>query len=523
MYTKIYGVVVATLFSISLFGQQTSLELTVDDIEFDNAAEKEVFTQLTNNTKVDYFTLFFYSGNQYNTQTIETARNRINTFAQNFINKKFEKKSPQKKIKALYNKTHDEFFSKYELENHYKSVFENGGFNCVSGTATFAFLFDITGIPYQIKELPRHVYLEAYPTTEKIKVEATDPQNGYVVYTEAFKKEYVKYLKDNKLISADEYNTTPTNQLFDENFGSDSSINLRQLVGLQYLNEAIYAMEDEDVDAAIVKAQKAYLLFPSDVIGYTLLVYLANYLDHKSNYNTLKDLKYTELITRYSIIKDDEERAKSVLSVIEGVWEKNVANNSNPSFYDSACNYFQTHIQDSGIRSKMLFYCEYKKAQHYITEENYFAALPHLKAAYLANKEDKDVKLSYYATLITTYEKLPLKTVINNFDSLVNYDSTLVNLKMFNNTYLNTLLYAADDEFLFGKPTKGFEYIDQFENAYAHKPVFDIDEDFVNRAYASAGIYYFKRNQKAKAKEYFERGLKYSPNSRELQHRLRSL
>src|SRR5690606_23893159 len=104
-----------------------------------------------------------------------------------------------------------------------------------------------------------------------IMVETTTPLGGYYEMSTSFKQTYVKTLKDQKLISIQEFNNFDTNTLFDRYyFGQQEEISILQLIGLQYLNDGLYKMDEGQYENAHQQFEKAYLFHPSERIGYLL-------------------------------------------------------------------------------------------------------------------------------------------------------------------------------------------------------------------------------------------------------------
>ncbi|HEY0741454.1 MAG TPA: hypothetical protein VGD40_08330, partial [Chryseosolibacter sp.] len=189
--------------STCVFGQE-SLVLPAD-LTFSSEFEKAMFDAHLNKTKPEAFKLFIASGQTLNEQAIDQAFQHFDLFIKRVNTEKVLSKRNDKKVKLVYDDVHDTFLRKYELENRFEDIFINGHYNCVSATALYALVFEKLNIPYVIKEKPTHVYLIAYPSTERIIVETTTPAGGFITFNPQFKQSYVKILRDQKLITAQEY------------------------------------------------------------------------------------------------------------------------------------------------------------------------------------------------------------------------------------------------------------------------------------------------------------------------------
>jgi hypothetical protein len=102
----------------------------------------------------------------------------------------------------------------YKLSNNFSEIFETGYYNCVSGSALFALILSKLEIPYQIIEAPTHVFLIAYPNTEKIVLESTIPDEGSHQFSKRIIERYIADLYKSKLISKEEFEGNHAVRLF---------------------------------------------------------------------------------------------------------------------------------------------------------------------------------------------------------------------------------------------------------------------------------------------------------------------
>ncbi|MBK6525976.1 MAG: hypothetical protein IPG07_10770 [Crocinitomicaceae bacterium] len=123
------------------------------------------------------------------------------------------------------------FFPELNSDNH---------FNCVTGTALFAIIFDQLNIPYSIVEVPQHVYLVAYPESYKIGIESTSEKNGVYVWTEHTKLEAVSYLVNIGKVSQQEVKLKGIDVIITEYFYTNEELDFDGIVGLQLINRSLY-------------------------------------------------------------------------------------------------------------------------------------------------------------------------------------------------------------------------------------------------------------------------------------------
>lgn len=255
-----HGIVVLFLLATELHAQDSLV--VWKDLRFTTDVEKQLFDDLMHGGNVDEFSLMLAGNSRANATFINNSRNRFTGQVGRLQALSAKQKRNDKRIKALYDDIHKTFFLKYEEVNHFSDVFVAGLYNCVSATAMYAFYFETLGIPYQIKEMPTHVYLIAYPSSDQLRVESTSPVNGVETLNTSFKQGFVKMMKDQKMISNQEYVANSVDHLFDKYyFGENRTISLKELAGIQYMNDALYKHDDGKHKEAFEQMQKAYLLF----------------------------------------------------------------------------------------------------------------------------------------------------------------------------------------------------------------------------------------------------------------------
>jgi hypothetical protein len=105
----------------------------------------------------------------------------------------------------------------------------HGAYNCVSGTALMAWAFTRLGMAVDIREQSSHVYLHVHDGAVRYRIETTESDFGAI-------REKLK--------------AQPRRP-------DERSISLRQLVGLQYYNAALLALDRQAPDLALQQLQNA--------------------------------------------------------------------------------------------------------------------------------------------------------------------------------------------------------------------------------------------------------------------------
>jgi hypothetical protein len=168
-------------------------------------------------------------------------------------------------LRQIFQKSHQKLFKKYEQHSTFNMMLSEGKFDCVSGSAALGMLLERYGYTFDILETDYHVFIVVNLDEKKIVFESTLPVGGMITTP----SEVEKYLDSYKP-------TSPASKTFNQPLAgaeidySDKTIfrkvNLKQLAGLQYYNDAIVHFNAQAFGQAVEQLSKAYLLYPSDRI-----------------------------------------------------------------------------------------------------------------------------------------------------------------------------------------------------------------------------------------------------------------
>lgn len=184
------------------------------------------------------------------------------------VNKLKEKQSSYKSqalfLKHVFYTVHRKMLGEYEQYVTFSEIFKKDKkYDCVTGTALYALILDELGIEYDIHETDYHVYLVAKAEGKEYLFESTDALAGFawdpkeIAERRAFvNQESVRInteLAMTGLASDDEAKQGATY--------IDNVVNLRQLAGLHYYNQALKQFNNNDYREAykmIIIAQGIY-------------------------------------------------------------------------------------------------------------------------------------------------------------------------------------------------------------------------------------------------------------------------
>lgn len=153
------------------------------------------------------------------------------------LSKDFGKWGATKKmVKNIFYRSHQQLFRQYKQFSLAQDTFVSGSYDCVSGSLILAGLLDYFGFDYEIIETTYHVFLKVALANEFIVLEVTDPETGFIADRGAQKAYLTKYSRGEGILN--QWNVLSSN-------GGEAiptiyrSIDLQNLIGLQYFNQAI--------------------------------------------------------------------------------------------------------------------------------------------------------------------------------------------------------------------------------------------------------------------------------------------
>ena len=505
------------------FSNPSDSIVRISEIKFNSDFEREYFSRLfVKKESPDYLPLFLATDKTSNTSTHKSANQRIESVIQQLDKLDINSKSEAKKIKAIYKTIHDEFLKKYELENNFNEIFQTGNYNCLSATALYSIILEKYNIPYVIKKAPKHVFLMTYPNSSKILIETTDPVKGYFQYNEQMIANYVDHMKRNKMISEEEFMTKSQAELFEKYFMKDENIGLKQLVGLQYYNLAIYEYEKEKYLEALENIQKAYLFYPSEGTKYIMKNLLLTVIS-KLNYDNEDEIKYYVYLTRFKSEERDNAEAEIISNEFLRITQKQLIAKSNFDHYTKSYQQIAKNVLDTTLKKEIDFIYNYEFARVVINSESDKDVEENLMKIYALKPDHLDVH-----GLITAYVLNQVSALANPYELIVLLDRYSNHYKFLKSNSKISLAYGAcylelaAQAYAQDQISKGDKYLQSFEEAVKVKEKTSVNEFFVNKSFSEASSAYYRKGNYSKAKNLILKGLEYAPNSYYLQVRLKS-
>ncbi|PLX14863.1 MAG: hypothetical protein C0597_09480 [Marinilabiliales bacterium] len=506
---------------LKLFSQDTEVFDTLvyfNEITYHSELEEEAFNEYFSEDNSSFIKLFLAKDENITKQQYEIRLTSFLDYTKELREDKNYNKPEKKKVKYYYNLIHNKYLEKYEMNTNFSKIFNNGYYNCVTGSILYGLIFDELKIPYKIKLSPIHAYLITYPQTESILVETTNPVKGYFIFNENFKQNYVDHLLDNKLITASEYASYSTEELFNKYYFKEEDVTLKEMVGIQYYNEAVIQFQNQKFEEAFYELEKAYLFYPSEKIAY-LLYYSAALVIDKHDFSDIKYVDFLYKIARYTNYGITQEQ---IIGEFGRITQNQLDYKGNYELYDAIFFKLYEKLNDEEIKNEISFIYNYEKARLFIRNERYESAFPYIEKALQIRPDHLDLQTMFIYALANKMESLVLTN--EKLESLVDYAEKYPALKN-NNTYndmvCDAYLYTTIQNYEEGNLSEALLYhakLKELIKKHEHYSNYDYN---ITRLYSSAAVYYFRKGNTKKAKTILLEGLKFVPDSYELKQRLK--
>jgi len=490
------------------------------EVAYVSSFEQQVFTDLLLNKNPSWIDLFLCNDSLVSPSKAKEYELVFNAVAGRYATEYYQEMSEKKKIQKIYSSIHDEMLGKYVPLVPFSSIFKSKEYHCVSSSMLYTLVFDRLKIPFEIRVLPGHVYLIAYPSTSCIIVETTDPLRGTIVYDQAFKADFVEYLRDSKLISKEEYYNSNLDSLFRKHFYQAKVVDHMGLASIQYQNQFLSSMEGLHYRDALENQKKAWVLKPDTTNTYLLFFsLLTDYSElDKGEQESAKQLGVLSRFLGKGITQDE------IISEFAQITQKQLLYEGNDVLYDSSYNILISNISDSSLQGEISFLYNYERGRILCNNLEFENAIAYTLAAYERKPRNVDAKNNFILAFTKTFGSKNPKERLELVDRYATEVPSLAEDNIFTQLRLSTYLELMDFAFYDKDAVKGEEYRKQFENLYPERnsKYFYLGSD-ISRAYGTASSYYFRIGRNDKARIILEKGLEYIPDDYNLQNRLEAV
>jgi len=441
-----------------------------------------------------------------------------------YLQEKTIKLKPKKKIDFIYQFIHKKYFDKYEHLAMLPDAFTTGKFNCLSASIIYAWLFHKMDIPFEAKFTENHVFLIAFPESSSIVVEATNPMMNRSSVKESYKVEYVNWLRNMKIIGADEVRSKSVAEIFNEYYYGHKTGGFRELISGHYRNlSANHVLEGLDYE----KLLGCYLLsnyFQQDFQSTYIILLLA--YDFFSNTNNLQLPVAAQMSIVLSRMKLPNQNEYLLVNCLYEISEQQLFSMGDTVLYEKSWNTIYSMNTDSAIVLKLEKLYNHAMGMYHMNNRNHLKALQFVEQSFFLDPEDEftcELLGGALKKLAASYGPTKSDSVImSKLDTYMEISQTL--RKDFAMRYFRISYYSqkAHDAYTIGNIQEGDKNLIQLEKIIENEGTDFLSEyDFV-KVYISASFWFYKKYDNKKAKEYIDRGLNYFPENSELKRKRRA-
>lgn len=226
----------------------------------------------------------FLSAGHYNANSIKSFESFLNKLDK----KNASVKSERAFIRYVFEKTHQRFLKNYEAYASLDETFDNGSYNCLTGTILFSLILHHYNIDHQVIETNYHIFILAETEEGEILLEATDPLNGFVTSAKEI-EDRINLYKQNQLQEQQQ-----DKSYYKFRFELYNEVSLDELRGLAYYNNAVNSFNHKNLEVAVqnlVRANELYSSYRIDEFSQILLLSLQqSELDLKTKENCMNTI-----------------------------------------------------------------------------------------------------------------------------------------------------------------------------------------------------------------------------------------
>ncbi len=487
------------------------------DLHYFSGFEKETFAAYFKDNP-DYLSMAVAVDMAADENQAESIGKIIEETVLRIRDRKFDNLSEEKKIERIENHVSKTFLVSYDYRAGFGDLFRYGKYNYQTAAAIYSFIFDRVGIPYEIRERPAYIYMIAYPEDRRIMLEIAPPDLQTFMLGYETRNNFVEFMHSTGVIDEQTFKNTSARNLFETHYFAGYGFNLKEIVGMLYLNSALLCIEQDDPRNAYSQFEKAFLLYPSYKTQYLLIAQLYAFLQHM-DYHKTGDLEYLvkaagligygiepELISAYLVdiihtILAEEGDEETILRIRE---------------------YLGRHLPGARA-SEFEFHYLYEYGRQNFLEADYSAALDCLEAAFRVFPEDENNQNLLVAAL-AGYAGIASPALV--LDRIEEYDTAYTELESEDVlTYVKakTFLEVFGESFELQNRESGEKYMRLFEDLIDRNPYLDIDPNLLGRSYSSAAIYYYRSGMIGRSREVLLKGLGYAPENTDLKLKLNSI
>lgn len=225
-----------------------STGLHAQSLSWQSAFEKNTF-EASSDSSAHLLALLVASDATVTDSSFAKWHEELSAFGQQLAKKRKKFLSESHFLYYVFKQVQQRYLHHYQPYPLFTSL-QDSTYNCVSGTALYAWLLNQLGFSTQIRETNVHVYLRVRTVKSEYLIDATDPENGFVSDDETLIARREMWYASNEVMRGKPYN---------------KAVTLAELAGLQYFNEAVKAFNRRSYERCMQHLAKADKLYAGSV------------------------------------------------------------------------------------------------------------------------------------------------------------------------------------------------------------------------------------------------------------------
>lgn len=253
-----------TIILLLVFGAHSQAQF-LDSSDFHSEFEQKVFERLTKGLPTNPGLFYFTVEAENDFEDYSEFQSELMVFQGELEKKLSSIQDERKKLRKFHRLVQNRYFKFYELYSPFSNIYEEGVYNCISGTALYAMLLDGLGFEVNIQETPHHSFLTAIGEEGNYLFETTDSDFGFMWEEEKI----YKRINDFHELTPEESTIMGMGSEVNDDLNKYSfvrEVSMRELAGLQYYNSGIVAFNNGDYKEASRLLKKATYLYPTERI-----------------------------------------------------------------------------------------------------------------------------------------------------------------------------------------------------------------------------------------------------------------
>ncbi len=495
------------VWSLGLSGQPSLVRIS--EVNFESPVEKQAIIDLIDGGDQFFEALSITEG--VADTTVDRWKSEYYAFLNTYHTKE-RNRSNWIYLNKLFGKIHRKYLLHYNEGATMTETFSYGKYNCVSAVAIYAMAFDELGIDYVIKETPDHVYIVGLSRKGQMMFETTDPVTGFETFNYDVKKYFVAELINQKMVSPKEARGS-VDSLFNKYYFKGKDINLRQLVGVQYMNMGLIHLENKEYRESFTDFEKAYLLYPSKRIGQLLFTSLSYQLQY-ADYSDWRDVVLLSRIPRY---EDYDVNMPGIVGSFNQVNQYYHIDRADFERFEDAYHTVRSELPEP-YRTELDYYYNFERARLLYNRGDYVNALSFTEEAFKHKPRNSEVEilmLNCFRQFIRAPEDR-LVMAMGRLEQILDTYDHLEENKKFGGLILNYYLVRMLNAYHNAEADVGTDLHNRFTELAHLNPEYQFDPYIVGRAYSTAVDFYVKSGEISQANLFLDKGLDYAPFNAEL-------